>query len=68
MNNNSYLFSKEKLDEEMISVVTYKRTYNWTSVTGFTWMVHQFPAPETIRSLGTNSVPMGFWDHLGGPA
>ena len=28
----------------------------------------QFPAPETMRSLGTNSVPMGFWDHLGGRA
>ena len=28
----------------------------------------QLPAPETMRSLGTNSVPVGFWDHLGGRA
>ena len=26
----------------------------------------KLPAPETMRSLGTNSVPVGFWDHLGG--
>ena len=29
---------------------------------------YELPAPETMRSLGTNSVPVGFSDHLGGRA